>query len=58
LSIGDPEEVSDYCKRLIDDVGAEGGFILGSGCSVPPDVRSENFRRMVETGKTYELSRR
>jgi hypothetical protein len=46
-----------YCKRLIGEVGADGGFILGSGCSVPPDVRPENFRRMIETGKTYELSR-
>jgi uroporphyrinogen-III decarboxylase len=58
LSIGRPDEVSDYCKRLIDEVGSDGGFILGSGCSVPPDVRPENFRRMIETGKTYELSRR
>lgn len=58
LSIGKPEEVSDYCKRLIDEVGADGGFILGSGCSVPPDVRPENFRSMIETGRTHELSRR
>ncbi len=58
LSIGEPEEVSDYCKRLIDEVGADGGFILGSGCSVPPDVRPENFRSMLEAGRTHELSRR
>ena len=58
LSIARPEEVSQYCKRLIDEVGADGGFILGSGCSVPPNVRPENFRSMIETGKTYELSRR
>jgi uroporphyrinogen-III decarboxylase len=58
LSIGRPEEVSSYCRRLIDEVGTDGGFILGSGCSVPPDVRSENFRSMIETGKSYELSRR
>jgi uroporphyrinogen-III decarboxylase len=58
LSIGKPAEVSAYCKRLIDEVGANGGFILGSGCSVPPNVRPENFRSMIETGKTYELSRR
>jgi len=57
LSIGRPDDVSTYCKRLIDEVGAGGGFILGSGCSVPPNVRPENFRRMIETGKTHELSR-
>ena len=58
LSIGRPEEVAAYCKRLIDQVGGDGGFILGSGCSVPPDVKPENFRAMVETGKTHELSQR
>ncbi len=57
LSIGKPEEVAAYCKRLIDGIGGDGGFILGSGCSVPPNVKRENFRAMIETGKRYELSR-
>ena len=58
LSIGTPEDVASYCKRLIDEVGCDGGFILGSGCSVPADVQRENFRSMIETGKGYELSRK
>jgi uroporphyrinogen-III decarboxylase len=53
LSIGTPDEVEDYCKRLISEVGADGGFILGSGCSVPPTARPENFRAMIETGKRH-----
>jgi uroporphyrinogen-III decarboxylase len=53
LSIGKPDEVAAYCRRLIDGVGADGGFILGSGCSVPSDVKPENFRAMIETGKQY-----
>lgn len=57
LSIGTPEEVTAYCKKLIDEVGGDGGFILASGCSVPPNAKFENFRAMVETGKTYELSK-
>jgi len=57
LSIGSPEDVAAYCKRLIDEVGGDGGFVLGSGCSVPPDVKPENFRSMIQTGKTYQLSR-
>jgi uroporphyrinogen-III decarboxylase len=51
------ELVAAYCKRLIDEVGADGGFILGSGCSVPATVTPENFKSMIETGKRYELSR-
>lgn len=53
LSIGTPAEVEAYCKRLIDEVGAGGGFILGSGCSVPSDAKPENFRAMIETGKRH-----
>jgi len=43
--------VASYCRRLIDEVGADGGFILGSGCSVPPDVEPENFRSLIEAAK-------
>jgi uroporphyrinogen-III decarboxylase len=58
FTLGQPADVSAYCEKLIDEVGDRGGFILGSGCSVPPTVRPENFRSMIETGKQYELSRR
>jgi uroporphyrinogen-III decarboxylase len=54
LSIGKPEDVEAYCRKLIDEVGGDGGFILSSGCSVPADARPENFRAMVETGKRRE----
>ncbi len=57
LSVGRPEDVAAYCRKLIDEVGGGGGFILGSGCSVPPNVRPENFRAMIETGKNYEFSK-
>jgi uroporphyrinogen-III decarboxylase len=56
LSIGKPEDVETYCRKLIDEVGGDGGFILGSGCSVPADARPENFRAMIETGKRCETS--
>jgi uroporphyrinogen-III decarboxylase len=58
LSLGEPAEVEAYCRKLIDEVGNDGGLILGSGCSVPPNVKGENFRAMLETGKNYELSKK
>lgn len=58
LSIGKPEEVEAYCKKLIDEVGGDGGFILCSGCEVPEAVKIENLKAMIKTGKTYELSRK
>jgi hypothetical protein len=57
LSHGKKEDVEGYCKKLIDEVGKDGGFILGSGCAVPPDCKSENFRAMLETTKNYEFSK-
>ena len=57
LALGQPEEVEAYCKRLIDEVGGDGGMILSTGCEVPPDVKRENFEAMLETGRTYELSK-
>jgi len=58
LTLGKPEDVRAYCKKLINEVGGDGGFILGSGCGVPPNVKPENFRAMIETGRNYELSGR
>jgi len=56
LSVGSPEEVESYCKRLITEVGEGGGFILGSGCSVPPTTLPENFRAMIETGRRHRAT--
>jgi len=54
LTLGSPEEVEAYCRRLIDEVGDGGGFMLTSGCECPVNVRPENLRAMVDTGRTYE----
>lgn len=58
LALGKPEEVEAYCKRLIDEVGGDGGLIICTGCYVPGAVKPGNFRAMIETGKTYELSKK
>jgi len=53
LTLGKPEEVEAYCKRLIDEVGEGGGFMLTTGCECPIDAKPENLRAMMETGKSY-----
>lgn len=35
FTVGTPEKVAKYCRRLIEDVGEGGGLILGSGCYLP-----------------------
>jgi hypothetical protein len=46
LALGKPEEVFDYCRRLIKALGPE-GFILQSGCDIPNNARLENVQAMV-----------
>jgi hypothetical protein len=53
LKLGEVEEVDEYCRRLIAEVGAGGGFILSSGCTVPIDARPENVAAMLASVHKY-----
>ncbi|MFC1857367.1 uroporphyrinogen decarboxylase family protein [Thermodesulfobacteriota bacterium] len=53
LSLGTPEDVRNYCQRLIDEVGKGGGFFLTTGCECPIDARFENVKTMIDTAKSY-----
>lgn len=46
LSLGSPEEVYKYCRKLITDMGPK-GFILSPGCTLPPNARVENVKAML-----------
>lgn len=48
-----PEQVEDKCKRLIDTVGYDGGFILSTGDQCGRDTPDANIFKMVEVAKTY-----
>jgi len=52
LCAGTPQEVKDYCRRLIDVVGKGGGFILSPGVSLD-DARVENVIAMFEVTREY-----
>ncbi len=53
LTVGSVEDVRAYVRRLCEEVGDGGGFILSSGCSVPVDSKPENVRAMIDAGKEY-----
>jgi len=53
LTLGSPEEVREYCRKLIDVVGKGGGFLLDGATGIPDEARPENVRAMYETAKTY-----
>lgn len=48
LAFGKKDEVMEYCKGLIKDVGKGGGFILSSGCSIPSNAKAENVKALTE----------
>jgi len=48
-----PEEVDLYCKRLIEEVGKDGAYIMGSGCEVPYNAKVENVRAMIQSVKKH-----
>ena len=52
LVCGTPQDVDDYCKRLIKVCGKGGGFILASG-GATDDAKPENVRAMVDSVKKY-----
>ncbi len=55
LKLGEPEEVDEYCRRLITELGSDGGFILSSGCTIPVDARPENVKAMLASVHRYRL---
>jgi uroporphyrinogen-III decarboxylase len=54
LVTGTPEDVDDYCKKLIEVCGKGGGFILdGATAGVPDDAKYENVKAMFDAAKKY-----
>jgi uroporphyrinogen decarboxylase len=50
---GTPQQVMDACKRQIDVLGKDGGFILAPGCEYPPNIPLTNAFAMVEAAKRF-----
>ena len=55
LSYGKPEEVTDYCKWLIDTCAPGGGFIMDTATMVD-DAKPECIEAMFEA--TYKYGKR
>ena len=52
LCTGTEVEVKDYCKKLIDTAGKDGGFILSSSAGME-GAKPENVRAMINFSKEY-----
>ena len=52
LQVGSKEDVIAYCKKLIDIVGKDGGYILSPRSSID-EAKPENIKAMIEFTKEY-----
>jgi len=52
LTVGTPDDVREYIRRLVADVGRR-GLLIAPGCDIPCDARGENVEALVEAGLVY-----
>jgi hypothetical protein len=53
LSYGTEDEVRDYCKKVIDGVAGDGGYIIDAGAIMQNDTKIENLKAMTDFAREY-----
>ncbi len=53
LAYGTAAEVRDHCRRIIDGVAGDGGYIMDASAIVQDDAKPENVRAMIEFTREY-----
>ena len=53
LSYGKPDDVREYCKKVIDDVAQDGGYIMDASAIMQNDTKVENMRAMTDFTRDY-----
>ena len=53
LIAGTPDEVRDYCRKLIEIVGKGGGFMLDASSGIPEESKNENVFAMFRAARDF-----
>lgn len=53
LTTGTPDDVDDYCRKLIRTVGKGGGLILDGATGIPDEAKVENVVAMARAVRKY-----
>jgi len=53
LAFGTPDQVREYCRKVIDGVAREGGYIMDASAIMQDDTKVENLRAMTEFTREY-----
>ena len=55
LAYGKPQEVRAQCRKLIQTIGRDGGYIMDASAIMQNDARVENVRAMTEATREYGI---
>jgi len=53
LAYRPPEEVRQYCRKVIDGVAKDGGYIVDAGAIMQDDTRVENLKALTDFTREY-----
>jgi len=53
LGYSTADEVRDYCKKVIDGVAGDGGYIMDASAIIQNDAKVENIKAMTEFTREY-----
>lgn len=53
LTYGTPDQVREVCKRMIDGVAKDGGYIMDAGAIIQQDAKIENVKAMTDFTLEY-----
>ncbi|MHC4070209.1 MAG: uroporphyrinogen decarboxylase family protein [Planctomycetota bacterium] len=53
LGFGTPDEVRDYCRKVIDGVAKDGGYIMDASAIIQDDAKVENIKAMTDFTREY-----
>jgi len=57
LAFSAPQEVKAHCRKLIETIGADGGYIMDASAIMQNDATIENLRAMTEATLEYGVYR-
>ncbi len=53
LGVGTPEQVRQYCKKVIRGVAGDGGYVMDASAIIQNDARVENIRAMTDATREF-----
>ena len=55
LSMGTPQEVRDCCRKIIEGVAQDGGYIMDASAIIQNDAKVENMKAMTDATREYGI---